>query len=189
MIGLAHRDVAVTAPQQMEVAAIKKRLGAHWPNITSILPNASEDTVLEEVNVIAYDYADRITLRETVKLFDTAAATTYKAAAALGALDRRSLLTQVDADQQICCVLRKICDKARQRASSINVKGLRGSGKRQRERAAKQAAAAAARHMLRQAYPERLITVALQVELSEILFEVATGRIATNMRNICRARE
>ena len=76
-------DVVVMAPQQKELAAIKKRLAAHWRNITSILPNPSEDVVLKQVNVIARVCADRIPLWKRVKLFDTAAAAIYKAAAAL----------------------------------------------------------------------------------------------------------
>src|SRR5262249_30430371 len=141
--------------------------------------------VLERAVAIAHNCTARAPLGKTVKLFDTVAATTYKAAVALGALDpmdRQSLLTQADADQQLCSVLRKICDEARK---SEYVKGSSSGGRRQRERAAKEAAALAARHMLKQAYPERVITLALQVELSEILFEVATGCNPTNMRNIC----
>jgi hypothetical protein len=173
------------APQQKEFAAIKKRLAAHWPNITSILPNASEDTVLEQVNVIACICADRVSPRERVKRHDTVAVTFYKAAAALDALDptdRQSLLTQVGADPQLRSVLRKVCDQARQSAYD---EGSSSGGRRQRARAAKEAAALAAIHMLKQAYPERVITLALVVELSEILFKVATGCDATNMPNIC----
>jgi len=42
--------------------------------------------------------------------------------------------------------------------------------------------------MFQQAYPAKMLTRALRgpwVELSEILFEVATNSDATNMRNIC----
>jgi hypothetical protein len=185
MTELAHHDVAVTMPRQMEAAAIEKRLNAHWANIERILPKASKDSILEQVNVIACICADRVSPMERVKQFDAVASTTYKAAAALGALDptdRQSLLARVGADQQLCSVLRKVCNEARQSAYD---RGSSSGGRRQRERAAKEAAAAAALHMLRQAYPERLITPALVVELSKSLFEAATGREATNMHNIC----
>jgi hypothetical protein len=185
MTWLAHRDVAVMALPQEELAAIEKRLKAHWTNITNILPNANWDVVLEQVSVIACICADRAPLGKRVKLFEAAAITTYKAAAALGALDpmdRQSLLAQAGADQGQCSVLRKICDEARQ---SAYVKGSSCVGRRQRERAAKEAAALAALHNLKQTYPERVITLALVVELSENLFEAATGREATNMHNIC----
>jgi hypothetical protein len=190
MIELVHSNVAVMTPRQMEVAVIKKRLDAHWVNITSIIPDANKDVVLEQVVTIAHHYTDRASQREIVKCLNVIAARLHQSAAAFDALDaldpieQRALLTRAGADPQLSSVLRKVCGKAHQSASTIDVKRS-VSGRRQRERAAKKAAAAAAVHMLRQAYPERVITVALQVELSEILFEVATGRDATNMRNIC----
>jgi|SRR5215831_21127227 len=185
MTELAHRDAAVITPRQMEAAAIEKRLKARRATIESILPEASKDSILEQLNVIACICADRVSPSERVKLFDAVAATTYKAATALGALDptdRQSLLAQADADPQLCGVLRKVCDEARQSAYD---QGSSSGGRRQRERAAKEAAVLAAIHMLKQAYPERVVTLALVVELSENLFEVATGREATNMHNIC----
>jgi hypothetical protein len=186
MTELAHRDVAVMMPQQKEeLAAITKRLNARWTTIKRILPEASKDSILEQLNVIACICTDRVPLWERVKQLDNVAATFYKAAAALDVLDptdRQSLLTQVGADPQLCGVLRKVCDGARRSAYD---RGSSGGGRRQRARAAKEASALAALRMLRQAYSERLITPALVVELSENLFEAATGREATNMRNIC----
>src|SRR5262249_21683709 len=157
-------------PRQTEAAAIERRLNARWANIKSILPEASKDTILEQVNVIACICADRVPLWERVKLFDAAAAAIYKAAAALA---------QAGADQQQCSVLKKIGDEARQSAYD---RGSSSGSRRQRERAAKEAAALAALRMLEQAYPKKIFTAALRgplVELSENLFEVATGRKAT----------
>ena len=193
MTRLVHCDVAVMAPQQNELAAIMERLDAHWVNIESIIPDANKDVVLEQAVAVAHHYTDRASRREIVKCLNVIAARLHQSAAAFDALDaldpieQRALLTRAGADLQLSSVLRKICGKAHQSASTIDVKGS-VSGRRQRERAAKQASALAALHMLQQAYPAKMLTRALRgpwVELSEILFEVATNSDATNMRNIC----
>jgi hypothetical protein len=191
MTWLAHRDVAVMMPRQIEVAAIEKRLNARWANIERILPSANKDIVLEQTVTIASHCTDRAPQREIVKCLNVIATRLHQSAAAFNTLDAldstelSALLTRVGANLQLGSVLKKIRDEARRRSSTINVERSVVSSKRQRARAAKEAAALAARSMLRQAYPERLITLALQVELSEILFEVATGCDATNMHNIC----
>jgi hypothetical protein len=185
---LVHRDVTVMAPRQIEAAAIEKRLKAHWAKIESIILNANKDIALEQAVTIASHCTDRAPQREIVKCLNVIATRLHQSATAfdtlnvLDPIEQRELLTQAGADLQLTNVLRKICGKAYQSASTIDVK--KSVGRRQQARAAKEAAALAARHMLKQTYPERVITLALQVELSEILFE-ATGREATNLHNIC----
>lgn len=122
------------------------------------------------------------------------AARSHNLAPALDALDAldptelRALLTSAGADLQLSSVLRKICTKASQSASTIGVRRQDIKDRRQRARAAKEVAALAALHMLKQAYPAKMLAHALRgpwIELSEILFEVATACVPTNMENIC----